>query len=192
MLQLKEQPCTVAHLAPYTEKHGDEPVTKIAAKLVVHLAPEALDDLVPGMREHFFKPANSAGEMKGPLALAYPDLKQPFRVEGEWPGYKIEFVFGAITQTNIVFGDVEVGKISIELVEGGAVTLEFRVKFGGEPQELGAKLLPLLNGKWPVTLTPPAPEPLPEKHPDAAPQLAAPADPFAGSDLAKDAAALVH
>lgn len=191
MLKLQSQNCKIEHVNFRTEKHGDDDVTAVDLKLSANLPPSVLDQLVPGMREHFFQAANSSGAMKGELALRFPDLVNTYAVNSDIPGYAIAVEWG-MNGALVEFADAEVGKIKAELIDGGAVSLSFRVQVAGKPEEL-ARLVPLLNLTLPVTLTPPAGEPLPIDHPDAkaAPKAAVDADPFAGSDLstASDAAA---
>lgn len=196
MLNLQSQECQISHVNFRTEKHGDDDVTAVDLKLSANMPPSVLEQLVPGLADALFQPANSSGAMKGEKALRFPDLVNVFRLQAEIPGYALAIEWG-MSGKLIQFGDVELGKIAVELIDGGAVTLTFRVQIAGDPAEL-AQLVPMLNLSLPVTLTPPAAEPLPKEHPDH-PDHAKPKspkavtkdakgeddDPFAGSDLAR-------
>jgi hypothetical protein len=165
MLNLVSQDCKVEHVNFRTEKHGDEDVTAVDLKLGASLPPSILDQIAPEMREHFFKPANSSGAMKGEYALRCPNIENSFDVIGDWPGYKITIEWG-MTGSLVEFGDCKLGKMKIGLIDGGAVALALRVQVSGKPEEL-ARLVPLLNLTLPVTLTPPPAPELPDEHPDS-------------------------
>lgn len=199
MLDLKQQDMVVEHINFRPELHGTDKVTAVDVKLSANMPPSILDQIVPGMREAFFKPANSAGQMSGGLQLTFPDLENKFAVDKDIPGYILAIAWGANGKT-LDYADVEVGKIRLELINGGAVTLTVRLQIGGDPLDL-AQLVPLLSLKLPVTLTPPPAEQLPKDHPDAkSPKSVAAVtggdgaaepgaladDPFEGSDLAQD------
>lgn len=190
MLNLQSQECKIEHVNFRTEKHGEDDVTAVDLKLSANMPPSILEQLVPGMAETFFKQSNSSGAMKGEKALRFPDLVNSFKVNSDIPGYKFAAEWG-MAGPLVEFSDVELGKINLDLIDGGAVTLTFRLQVSGDPEEL-ARLVPLLNLSLPVTLTPPAEVPLPKDHPDAKANgngkstAKADEDPFAGSDLARN------
>lgn len=167
MLKLDGQTCELIHVNIHREFEGDKQTGQgLDLKWKVQLPPSVLDAIVPEMREHFFKPSNSSGAMAGELQLRCPDLKNDFEVERDIPGYHLAIEVGAVSGNILEYGGVELGKMRVKLINGGAVELTFRTQVHATPEE-HAKAVPLLGLKLPLTLSPPDQEPLPKSHPDS-------------------------
>lgn len=155
---------TLTNLNTRVEKHGDESVSAIDLT-ITHDAPNTiLDDFQPGMLDAFYM-APAAGDdsqatMDGFEISAKPLLRfnrlGPQKLDVELVGHRFAIEYGIEEDIGIVLPAVNVGKFSLELKEGGTVSMKFRVQANsGLTEQIIGKLAMLISQEVRVTLTPP-------------------------------------
>lgn len=90
----------------------------------------------------------------------------PQKLDVELVGHRFAIEYGIEEDIGIVLPAVNVGKFSLELNEGGTVSMKFRVQANsGLTEQIIGKLAMLISQEVRVTLTPPEVKPAEEKQP---------------------------
>lgn len=160
MFTLSDQTCTLAHFNVRTEKHGEK--KRPAADLKITLTgPNTLLDLFePELRAALFKapPAVDAAQLfesEAPLTeLRFPKLA-PIKLSHELKGRDVSISYGIDEVSDILIACCDIDGFVAELVEGGSVSITFRI--AGHPTERDAgKLYGLQQQEITLTIHEPA------------------------------------
>ena len=155
---------TLTNLNTRVESHGDEKVSAIDLS-IQHDAPNTVLDLFePGLLDAFYKAAEDGDDSQATMAgfevsakpvLRFPKLG-PQKVMTELTGFRFAIEYGINEEVGIVLGSVDVAKFTLELKEGGSVSLKYRVQTNtGLTEQIIGKLAMLISQDVRVTLTPP-------------------------------------
>ena len=163
---------TLTNLNTRVEKHGDESVSAIDLTISQETANTVLDDFEPGLLDAFYKEAEAGAqdEFDGFEVSTKPCLRF-FRLGAqklamELTGHRFEIEYGISEETSIVLPAVSVDKFTLELKEGGSVSMKYRVQCNtGLTEQIIGKLAMLISQEVRVTLTPPEVQPEAEKEP---------------------------
>ena len=155
---------TLSNLNPRIEKHGDESVSAIDLSVCYDAPNTVLDDFQPGMLDAFYKAAEGGDEsatLDGFEISAKPLLRfhnlAPLKLSTELIGHRFCIDYGLDEDSALVLPACDVGKFSLELKEGGTVSLKFRVQTNkGLTEQIIGKLAMLISQEVQIQLTPPA------------------------------------
>lgn len=161
---LKPTYVTLSNLNTRVEKHGDDSVSAIDLSINYDAPNTILDDFMPGLLDAFYK-ASEAGDdsqatMDGFEISAKPLLRfnnlGAQKLGVEMVGHRFAVEYGIDEDVGIVLPAVNVGKFSLELKDGGTVSMKFRVQANsGLTEQIIGKLAMLISQEVRVTLTPP-------------------------------------
>lgn len=163
---------TLANLNTRVEKHGDESVSAIDLTITQDVPNTVLDDFEAGLLDAFYKEADAGAqdEFDGFEVIAKPCLRFALlgaqKLAFELTGYRLEIEYGISEETSIVLASVSVDKFTLELKEGGSVSMKYRVQCNsGLTEQIIGKLAMLISQEVRVTLTPPDVQPVAEEEP---------------------------
>lgn len=184
---------TLSNLNTRVEKHGDESVSAIDLTINYDAPNAVLDQFQPGMLDAFYKEAeagdDSQATMDGFEISTKPLLRfnrlGPQKLDFEMVGHRFAIEYGIDEDIGIVLPAVNVGKFSLELKDGGTVSMKFRVQANsGLTEQIIGKLAMLISQEVRVTLTPPEVKPAEEKQPDLVlPGAEEPTKPLTAEDV---------
>lgn len=155
---------TLSNLNTRVEKHGDDSVSAIDLSINYDAQNTILDDFQPGLLDAFYKAAESGDDIQATMdgfeISAKPLLRfnnlGPQKLGTELVGHRFAIEYGIDDEVGIVLPAVNVGKFSLELKEGGTVSMKFRVQANsGLTEQIIGKLAMLISQEVRVTLTPP-------------------------------------
>jgi hypothetical protein len=159
MFEIQQQPAKLVHLNIRTEKHGEDDVRAVDLKFERVGANTLIDELVPGLRAALYQApqqGNQADAFNGELtALAFPQIKMPLSLEGEWPGYVASIATGLDPDDALVLRS-ELKKQRVEAVQGGSAKHEFTLSTYPNDEEIG-RLASALGHEVELTLEAPKP-----------------------------------
>jgi len=159
MFELKAAPCKLMHVNLRTEKHGEDDVRAVDLKFE-RVGPNTLiDELAPGLRAALYQPpqqGNQADAFNGELTtLAFPQIKMPLQLDGEFPGYKASIATG-LDPDDVLVLTSELKKQKVEAVQGGSARHEFTLSTYPDDEEIG-RLASALGHEVELTLEAPKP-----------------------------------
>jgi hypothetical protein len=205
---LKPTFATLANLNTRIEKHGDESVSAIDISISYDASNSVLDEFQEGMLDAFYKAAEGGDDSQvvidGFEISAKPLLRfsqlAPIKLGTELIGHRFAIDYGIDDDTALVLPSCNIGKFTLELKEGGTVSMKFRVQTNtGLTEHIIGKLAMLIGQEVKVTMTPPTVKPdedetpsliLPGMDEDDAPLT--PEDVFTAGVVPGDEAASVH
>lgn len=171
---LKPTYATILNVNLRDEKHGDEKVAAIDISIGYDAPNTVLETFMPGMLDAFYKEAETADdpqdELDGLAVVTKPVLK--FNRLGvqkpdiEMAGFRFAVEYGINEEVVAVLPSVNIGKFSLDLKEGGTVSMKFRVQANsGLTEQIIGKLAMLISQEVRVTLTPPEVKATEEEEP---------------------------
>jgi len=168
MFQLREEPVKLVHVNVRTEKHGEEYVAAVDLKFERVGSNAILDDVAPGMACALYLPVKEGdqadafnGGANGRVALAFETLEMPLKLDGDYPGYKLEIETGLGLQEDVALtGTLKKSRLTAQ--KGGSAKHEFTVSTHPDSEYVG-RLYAVLGKEVTLSLTPPAPA---AKHED--------------------------
>lgn len=161
---LKPTFVTLSNLNTRVEKHGDDSVSAIDLSINYDAPNTILDDFQPGLLDAFYKAAEAGDDSQETIEGFEISAKPLLRFNNlgaqklgvEMVGHRFEVEYGIDEEVGIVLPAVNVGKFSLELKEGGTVSMKFRVQANsGLTEQIIGKLAMLISQEVRVTLTPP-------------------------------------
>ena len=137
---LKNQPAKLANFNARSELHGPDRVPAADLKIETKIPQFALSAFHEDLTSAFFRFDTSHVPMQGveriPTAIRFPEIPA-IAWDGEIVGATFTVHRGIDPSSDIVLGDCTVDKFVLEPVEGGSVTVTFRVKRAPEAAEAG-------------------------------------------------------
>lgn len=165
---LKRQVAKVAHVNLREEKHGEESVLGCDVKVTADVPNTFLDQLSPTLRSSLYMAEGEAPGSQAPLvadATHLPVLRYAFLDPLKASGLKMpmaKVVFHASRKDESVAVDADVNELRLEPLEGGTVSITFRVQFEPAPEAV-ARVSAMLGREVKVSVQPnDAPETPPE------------------------------
>jgi hypothetical protein len=161
---LKPTFATLANLNTRIEKHGDESVSAIDISICYDAPNSVLDEFQDGMLDAFYKAAEGGDDIQvvidGFEISAKPLLRfsqlAPIKLGTELVGHRFAIDYGIDDDTALVLPSCNIGKFTLELKEGGTVSMKFRVQTNvGLTEHIIGKLAMLIGQEVKVTMTPP-------------------------------------
>ena len=159
---------TLSNLNPRIEKHGDESVSAVDLSVSYDAPNTILEQFAPGLLDAFYKEAEMGDdsqdaieglEITGKPLLRFPQMA-PIKFTNELVGHRFAIDYGLDEDSAIVLPSVDVGKFSLELKEGGTVSMKFRVQANqGLTEQIIGKLAMLISQEVRIQLTPPEMKP---------------------------------
>ena len=155
---------TLSNLNPCIEKHGDESVSAIDLSVCYDAPNTVLDEFQVGMLDAFYKAAECGDDSQvtidGFEISAKPLLRfnqlAPLKLGTELIGYRFAIDYGLNDESALVLPSCNIGKFSLELKEGGTVSMKFRVQANsGLTEHIIGKLAMLIGQEVKVQMTPP-------------------------------------
>ncbi|WBS00253.1 hypothetical protein OU994_18195 [Pseudoduganella sp. SL102] len=162
MFELLKQTVKLSNLNPRAEKHGDDTKPALDLKIEATCPSTILAYFHPELRQHLYKfddnpdlvdQVSDGGD--GLTVLRYPKMGA-IKWDWEGAGYKAEVDYGLGGASNIVLDDVKVDHFAIEAMNGGSVTVTFRVIAHPNADDVG-KLCEFIQREIVLDLVPPAP-----------------------------------
>lgn len=152
MLKLENHEAQLAGVNLRTEKHGTDKKLAVDINVCVRGPNTHLDMLEAGLRQSLFRkpkkgepvgdvvedpPANDVG---GLVAVSHPNLA-PIKIEGKFPGYELHIYPSVQLREDaqvepLVLVGTQLKDITVDPIEGGAVSITFKAQSGVEPDEL--------------------------------------------------------
>lgn len=165
---------TYATLNTRIEKHGDESVSAVDLSINYDAPNTVLEQFSPGLLDAFYKEAELGDdsqevleglEITGKPLLRFPQMA-PIKFTNELTGHRFAIDYGLDEDSAIVLPSVDVGKFSLELKEGGTVSMKFRVQANqGLTEQIIGKLAMLISQEVKIQLTPPEVKPEEDETP---------------------------
>ena len=165
---------TLSNLNTRIEKHGDESVSAVDISISYDAPNTVLEQFSPGLLDAFYKEAelgdDSQGvidglEITGKPLLRHPQMA-PIKFTNEMAGHRFAIDYGIGDDSALVLPSVDVGKFSLELKEGGTVSMKFRIQANqGLTEQIIGKLAMLISQEVRIQLTPPEVKPEAEEEP---------------------------
>lgn len=154
---------TLSNLNTRVEKHGDESVSAIDLSVSYDAPNSVLDQFADGLLDAFYKAAEGGDDqatIDGFEISAKPLLKWkavgPLKLSTELVGHRFAIDYGLDEESALVLASCNVGKFSLELKEGGTVSMKFRVQTNsGLTEQIIGKLAMLISQEVRIQLTPP-------------------------------------
>lgn len=157
MFELETTRARLVHINPRTEKHGDQDVPAADVRIQVIQGNGILALFAPTLRNSLYETDTSDGQLEGVEALTklrYPGLIERLRLNTKLTGAEVVIGFGLGDSSDINLDTVDVDGFAVELMEGGSVSLTFRVKTTATGEQI-KKLYEVLGGEIDITVTPP-------------------------------------
>lgn len=162
MFQLNAEPVKLAHINIRTEKHGEEEVQALDVKFERVGANTMLDDIAPGLRTALYREGEAGDQADafngGPdalVALRFPSIEMPLKLDGDYQGYVAEIETGLGLQGPIKLKGV-FKKNRVTALSGGSCTHEFTLSTHPDPEQVG-RLYEAVGAEVALTLSPPPP-----------------------------------
>lgn len=153
--ELEDKQCKLRHLNVRNELHGEERVLAADLEFEGDFEGSVLEMFHPGLQEALYamsEAADMVDKANGtPTRLKFPSLgvlKLEAEVTGAWVGA------GFGVGEGIAFDLANVGKFRVECMDGGTVSVRFRVQVKPDDNQL-SKLAALLDSAVPVTIRAP-------------------------------------
>lgn len=200
MLSIERKLVKIAKVTGVDEFKGDQYDHGCSVRVQVTSPNTILDDLDPDVRKAFYErdkgkgSVNQDGQAEMSLPAADVELtkrraagvEMPISFSKEFAGYTIVFHRGATEASDIKLTEVNLTNFSADLQPDGIVLLTFSAYMKPTP-EMRGPIDFMSKHEIEITLTPPAAQAdLVDKAQSAGKKKTKGADPFAGSDLAKD------
>jgi hypothetical protein len=131
MLELKDQKAKLASVNPRAENHGDEKKPAVDLKFETTCASDVLIPFHPELRATVFKKPDqpdllNQDDEPGLTALRFPSLG-PLKWDWEGVNYNLTVDYGLGGDSDIELEDCKVDGVRFEPLNGGSVTVTFRV-----------------------------------------------------------------
>ncbi|SDC67570.1 hypothetical protein SAMN05428966_10291 [Massilia sp. PDC64] len=158
MFELK-QIVKLANVNPRAELHGEDPKPAFDLKIEATCPSSVLIHFHSELRQHLFKKdenpdlVDQVQEGDGLTVLRYPKMGA-IKWDWEGAGYTATIDYGLGGDSNIVLHDVKVDHFTIEAMNGGSVSLCFRIIAHPDPEDVG-KLCEFIQRDIDLVLTPP-------------------------------------
>ncbi len=152
---LKDKEVTLQHVNSRMEVHGEEHVLACDLKFSALLPNSALEMFDPALPKSLFMSDPTEPDLleTGRLdTVKFPNL-QPFKWKRKIVGAQVKIAHGV--GNDIVLELCDVDKFTIEMHNGGSVTIGFRVRCNPD-EDQAAKLLGKIQDRVTLTLDPPA------------------------------------
>lgn len=162
MFSLQEAEVRLVNVNVRPEMHGEEPVTAVDLKCETSLANTALAMFSPDLKRALYrrdddKPDLFAEDEQHLTKRRFPQLGV-LKWEHELVGAAARFHLGFTGKSDIDLAGIDVNDFRLEPLEGGSVTVTFRIQ--GKPDEAQLGRLGMLAGHdMTLTITPPTPTP---------------------------------
>ncbi len=162
MLHLEAHEVDITNVNLRKEKHGSERKLGVDITIAVKGPNSILDDVEKGLRQSLFRTAKKGEQLDmvegadGLVAVKHPCLS-PIRLEGKFTGYELQIdhqIEGTTTEP-LILVDVTLKDITVDPIEGGSVTLTFKLQAAVEPDELTEIGEFYTHSAVRLTLTPP-------------------------------------
>lgn len=164
------QTVKLANLNPRAEKHGEDTKPALDLKIEATCPSSVLIHFHHELRQHLFKKddnpdlVDQVTEGDGLTQLRYPKMGA-IKWDWEGQGYTAEVDYGLGGDSNIVLHDVKVDHFTIEAMNGGSVSLCFRIIAHPDPEDVG-KLCEFIQREIDLVLTPPEAKTADDLFPD--------------------------
>lgn len=161
MFELQAEPVKLAHINIRTEKHGEEDVQAVDVKFERVGANTMLDDIAPGLRTALYREGEAGDQADafngtdGLVALRFPSIEMPLKLDGDYPGYSLEIDTGMGLQETLKLKGV-FKKNRVTALAGGSCTHEFTVSTHPTAEQVG-RLYEAAGNECTLTLSAPAP-----------------------------------
>lgn len=162
MFELFQQTVKLSNLNPRAEKHGEDTKPALDLKIEVTCASAILAYFHPELRQHLFKRDDNPDlvdqviEGDGMTALRYPKMGA-IKWDWEGAGYRATVDYGMGGVSNIVLDEVKIDHFTIEALNGGSVSIAFRIIAHPDADDVG-KLCEFIQREIVLDLLPPAPQ----------------------------------
>ena len=158
MFSLEKQKVKLSSVNPRAELHGDDKKLAVDLKFEFKTSNDILSEFHPQLKSSFYMKGDSAqGELietPGHLpAIKFP-LISSFSWGAEYPGYSLLVDYGIDDKSAIHMIDCEVDNFKFTLMDGGSVSVVFRVIAHPAEADLG-KLCGMIQQEATITVTPP-------------------------------------
>lgn len=154
--QLEQQVATLIHMNPRPEKHGEENVPAADLKIEVKDSNAILSMIHPTLRNFLYKADESKGQIEGVEALTvlrFGTLIERLRFDMALKGADVVIGFGLGGVSDIELETVDVDGFSVTLMEGGTVSMTFRVKARPTGEQI-KKLYEVMGCEITISVTP--------------------------------------
>lgn len=154
--QLEQQVATLIHMNPRPEKHGEENVPAADLKIEVKDSNALLSMIHPTLRSFLYKADESEGQIEGVEALTvlrFGTLIERLRFDMALKGADVVIGFGLGGVSDIELETVDVDGFSVTLMEGGTVSMTFRVKARPTGEQI-KKLYEVMGCQITISVTP--------------------------------------
>lgn len=154
--QLEEQVATLVHINPRPEKHGEENVPAADLKIEVVDSNELLSMFHPSLRSFLYKADESEGQLEGVEALTtlrFGSLLERLRFDKSLKGADVVIGFGLGGASDIELETVDVDSFVCTLMEGGSVSMTFRLKARPTGEQI-KKLYEVMGCEITISVTP--------------------------------------
>lgn len=161
MFDLDQATVKLSSVNPRAEKHGEDTKPACDLKIEAVLPSSALIHFHPELRQHLYKKDESPDlvdqvtDGDGMTTLRYPKMGA-IKWDLEGSGYTASIDYGMGGDSNIDLDDVKVDHFVFEPLNGGSVSVTFRIIAHPESDDMG-KLCEFIQRDIELTLTPPAP-----------------------------------
>jgi len=155
------QTVKLANVNLRAEKHGDDTRSAVDLKIEATCPSSALINFHPELRQHLFKKDDNPDlvdqviEGDGLTLLRYPKMGA-LKWDWEGAGYTAVIDYGMGGESNIQLEDLKIDHFVFEPMNGGSVSITFRITAHPDPDDIG-KLSEFIQREIDLTLTPPAP-----------------------------------
>jgi hypothetical protein len=164
------QTVKLANLNPRAEKHGEDTKPALDLKIEATCQSSVLIHFHHELRQHLFKKdenpdlVDQVTEGDGLTVLRYPKMGA-IKWDWEGTGYTAEVDYGLGGESNIVLHDVKIDHFTIEAMNGGSVSLCFRIIAHPDAEDVG-KLCEFIQRDIELVLTPPEAKTADDLFPD--------------------------
>lgn len=155
--ELHQQTAILRHINPRTEKHGDEDVPAADLKIEIIDNNEMLSMFHPTLRGFLYVAEDADDQLDGMeprlTRLRFGTLLERLTFDKALKGADVTIDFGVGGSSDIELQTVDVDKFRCTLMEGGSVSLEFRVKAQPTGEQI-KKLYEVLGSEITLTVVP--------------------------------------
>lgn len=155
--ELSQQTAILRHINPRTEKHGDEDVPAAYLKIEIIDSNEMLSMFHPTLRSFLYVEQDADEQLEGMeprlTKLRFGTLLERLTFDKALKGADVTIDFGVGGSSDIELQTVDVDKFRSTLMEGGSVSLEFRVKAQPTGEQI-KKLYEVLGSEITLTVVP--------------------------------------
>jgi hypothetical protein len=164
MLELDHQTGQFLNFNLRPEKHGEENVPGADLKINITVPNDILSEFHPTLKAAFYRAPHPGEEdlvdqaADGPAQLTrltFGNKLHAFKWDDEIVGATFTVHYGTSGKSDIVLGDATVDSFHIEPMDGGSVTLTFRVKCNPDEKAVG-KLSTLMGNEIEFSIEPPS------------------------------------